>query len=233
MTPSTIAAFFDFDNTLLAGDGAKIGIRYMWERGEVSWRYLLRVVSANTLFKRNWLSAERMGRILLTFYKGQPLSKFESEADEYYRTYIKPRLAPTPLARLEAHRRAGHVLVLLTGSVRYLMTPVVRDLGFHHLICTDLETDAGGILTGRTVREICVGDVKVRRARELAETVGIDLTHSYAYGDHVSDLPLLESVGHPFVVEPQLALRRHAETRGWPILSFDLSAKSPPSSPMI
>lgn len=43
---------------------------------------------------------------------------------------------------------------------------------------------------------------------------------SYAYGNHPADLPLLETVGHPHVVEPTRALAKIAAQRAWPVLSF-------------
>ncbi len=42
----------------------------------------------------------------------------------------------------------------------------------------------------------------------------------HAYSDSISDLPLLEAVGHPTAVNPDRALRREAQQRGWPVLAF-------------
>jgi phosphoserine phosphatase len=36
----------------------------------------------------------------------------------------------------------------------------------------------------------------------------------------VTDLPLLETVGHPHAVNPDRNLRRIAAERGWPVLDF-------------
>ena len=57
-------------------------------------------------------------------------------------------------------------------------------------------------------------------AEELARTAGIDLDASYAYGNHQSDIPLLETVGHPVAVEPSPLLRERAQAEGWRILSY-------------
>src|SRR5690606_18815378 len=56
--------------------------------------------------------------------------------------------------------------------------------------------------------------------RELAERRGYDLSRCYAYSDSVSDVPMLEAVGNPAVVNPDRALRAIAVERGWPILRF-------------
>jgi putative phosphoserine phosphatase / 1-acylglycerol-3-phosphate O-acyltransferase len=56
--------------------------------------------------------------------------------------------------------------------------------------------------------------------RELAEREGILLSESYAYTDAWYDRYLLEEVGHPRAVNPDVALRALALSRGWPVLQF-------------
>ena len=61
---------------------------------------------------------------------------------------------------------------------------------------------------------------KAQAIKELADTEGYDLSRSYAYSDSITDLPMLEVVGHPYVVNPDRALRKEAASRGWPVLVF-------------
>jgi phosphoserine phosphatase len=93
-------------------------------------------------------------------------------------------------------------------------------LGFDHLLCTDLEIGRDGLLTGRVNGPICLNSNKRILAEMLARKVNIDLATSYAYGNHQSDLPLLELIGNPYVVEPTEPLRRVALTNKWPILTY-------------
>ncbi len=62
---------------------------------------------------------------------------------------------------------------------------------------------------------------KATAIRELAEREGFDLTACYAYSDSESDLPMLETVGHPVAVNPDATLARIARERGWDVLRFD------------
>lgn len=220
MKQSAIAAFFDFDQTLLEVESGHMGIRMLRERGMLPLGYFLKVWSANILYQWQCLSEAGMARILLTYYRCRRLSDFEATAEDFYRTYLKPRLAPRILDRLEEHRRDGHLLVLISGSVRYMLEPVVRDLGFDRLFCTELEENPDGLLTGRSRGAICVDQTKQDYAIQYAEEADIDLAASFAYGNHPADVPLLETVGHPHVVEPTRALARIAARRSWPVLSF-------------
>ena len=104
--------------------------------------------------------------------------------------------------------------------MRYLLEPVVKDLGFDLLFCTDLEVGPDGLLTGRPRGQVCVDTMKKRVTLEVAEKMGLNLARCYAYGDHRADIPLLELVGHPHAVEPDAFLQKIAAKRGWPVLSY-------------
>jgi HAD superfamily hydrolase (TIGR01490 family) len=220
MTGTAIAAFFDFDQTLLEVESGHMGIRMLWEQKQLPLGYFLKVWIANVFYQRQLLSEAGMARVLLTYYRRRAIAEFEATAEDFYRRYLEPQLAPRIMSRLETHRRDGHRLVLISGSVRYMLEPVVRDLGFDRLFCTDLEIGRNGLLTGRSEGPICVDKAKEAYARRFAEEEGVDLAASYAYGNHPADLPMLEAVGHPHVVEPTRALARIAAQRAWPVLSF-------------
>jgi len=196
------AAFFDFDQTLLADNSTKLGMKYLWDRRELPFLFLLRVMSANVLYKRHVISEERMARIVMTFYKNRQKSDLENGAEIFYRDYLKPQLAPNIVKRMEIHREEGYSLVLVSGSIRYYLQSLVTDLGFDHLICTDLEEGPDGLLTGNPAGVICVDKNKKTLIQNLAEKEDIDLSLSCAYGNHQSDIPMLSMVGQAFVVEP-------------------------------
>ena len=215
-----IAAFFDFDETLLEVESSRIGIRYLYDEGHVNLWFISKVLIANFFYKRNIISDETMARFLMRFYRNKELALFEENAPQFYQEHLKPRLAPNIVEKVNKHHKDGHILVLISASVRYYLQPVAEDLGFHHLLCTDLEAGSNGLLTGRPDGPICLNSHKRTNAKELARTAGIDLKASFAYGNHQSDIPLLETVGNPVAVEPTPLLRKTAREKGWPILTY-------------
>ena len=217
---SQIAAFFDFDETLLEVESGRLGIKWLWDRRMVPLGYILKIQVANFFYQRQLLSDERMVRILLTFYKKKRFLDFQKGAEDFYRKYLKPHLASGILSRVRFHKNEGHLLVLISGSVRYLLEPVMKDLEFDYLLCTDLEVRQDGLMTGKPKGLVCVDQNKKKLTLKLAENIGLDLAKSYAYGNHQSDLPLLETVGKPHVVEPTIILEKIARQRSWPILTF-------------
>jgi len=219
-TSKQIGAFFDFDKTLIDVESGRIGFKYLYKIKEIRLSFLLKVAITNFFYERDWISDTQMARIMLTFYKNRDIRPLEDGAEEFYHAYLKPHIAPNIIERVRKHQSAGHTLVLVSASLRYMLTPVIQDLGFHHLLCTDLEIRGDGGLTGRTDGPICIDQHKRVAVKNLAREKSIRLDQSYAYGNHHSDIPMLETVANPAVVEPTAPLKKKALENGWPILAF-------------
>ena len=215
------AAFFDFDKTLIREESAKVGFLHLRERRMISLLRLAGIGAANELYKRDRLSDQRMASFMMRYYAGRRPEEFIPESAAFYEEKLKPLLAPRLLTEIEDHRRKGHRLVMVSAGVRYLLEPAVRDLGFDHLICTDLEISPDGRYTGRPRGAICLCVEKRLRLEEWSRREGVDLRSSYAYGNHQSDIPMLEAVGWPHAVQPSPKLERIAVREGWPMLTFD------------
>jgi HAD superfamily hydrolase (TIGR01490 family) len=213
-------AFFDFDRTLLETESGRLGFKFLWDRHMLPPGFLLKILMVNFFYQRHLVSDEFMAGILLKFYRQKCLEDFVKIAPLFYQHYLKPHLAPKILSKARQHKGQGHRLILISGSLRYMLEPVVADLGFDHLLCTDLEVGTDGLLTGKARGPLCINRTKRILAQQLARHENIDLTRSYAYGNHQSDIPLLELVGYPAVVEPTAPLRKVALDRRWPILEF-------------
>jgi HAD superfamily hydrolase (TIGR01490 family) len=213
-------AFFDFDKTLIDVESGRVGFKYLYKIKEIRLFFLLKVAVTNFFYERDWISDTQMARIMLTFYRNRDIGPLQDGAEEFYHTYLKPHLAPRILERVREHQGAGHTLVLVSASLRYMLNPVIKDLGFHHLLCTDLEFAPDGLLSGRTAGPICIDRHKRTAVKNLAHQKDIRLDRSYAYGNHHSDIPMLETVGNPAAVEPTEPLKKKALENGWPILTF-------------
>ena len=124
---SSIGAFFDFDQTLLDTESSRLGFKYLWERRLVSLGFIVKVMVANYFYKHHWMSDEKIAAIMLKFYRQKRLENFQQGAAVFYHEHLKPHLAPNLLEKVEHHHREGHILVLISGSIRYLLEPVAED----------------------------------------------------------------------------------------------------------
>jgi len=214
-----IAAFFDFDNTLIHGDSQGLEIKFLVKRRQIAYRTLVSILIANFLFKRDLIRVECMVRTCLRIYRGLPADLPATWTGALHREMIAPRLSAAMADRVRAHRNRGHLPVILSASLQHLIEPVAADLGIAHILCTELEIDARGRFTGRTTGPVCVGQYKADQAARLAHRLNVNLAASYVYSDHHADMQLFTAVGHPVAVSPTPRLRRTALRRNWKITS--------------
>lgn len=215
------AAFFDFDDTLIDTNSSKIGFKWLYDNKLLSKGFLLKTIVIGFFYKIHLISNKRMADSLIKFYKNKKLEYFTKQADEFYENLLKPRFIPEMLEKVEEHKKQGHYLVIVSGSIRYYLEPVAKDLGFDNIICTDLEEGSDGLLTGKPIGKICIDDYKRELALQLVEKENIDLKNSFAYGDNESDIQLLKLVGNPVAVQPSPKLRKLAQKNNWQILTYN------------
>ena len=132
---------------------------------------------------------------------------------------LKPLVYQEPLELVERHRERGEPVYIVSATLQEIVEEIARELGFDGAIGSTCEI-VDGVYTGRSVRG-AHGEGKAAAIRELADEQGFDLAASTAYSDSHTDLPFLEAVGNPVVVNPDRELRRIAAERAWPTLEFD------------
>jgi len=120
------------------------------------------------------------------------------------------------LSRLREHAADGSLVVLVSGSFPACLDPIRERIRPDVLICSR-PVIRDGVYTGE-VEVPMIGEAKAHAVRRLAAERGLDLGRSYAYGDHLSDLPILRCVGHPVQVGGDEALTVIARTEGWPVV---------------
>lgn len=167
-----------------------------------------------------WLLLDRFNRsasnrAIYSCYRGLPADAVKARAKECFQAVIEPWLFPKALAYLEALRADGCRVVLVTGSLDFLMRPLAEKLRAE-LISPSLE-ERDGRFTGKLKGEPLAGAAKAVAIRAHSQTQGIDLAQSQALGDAWGDLPMLEAAGHPVAVNPDARLSRLAAQRGWKV----------------
>ena len=212
---STVAAFFDVDNTLIPGQSIEIRfVRYLWKNGLLSKRVL---IDSGLYLLFNILECSlrplRERKIYLTDKRPQgiePLAKW------FVRSEICPRLSLKGAAALAQHQQADHHVALISGTPEFLIKPLAHFLGVPNVLAAKLETNEDGY-TGRILAPYPYGEGKRCLLQTFAESHGVNLSQSYAYGDSPGDIQVLEAVGHPLVVNPIRGMARIARRHRWPM----------------
>jgi HAD superfamily hydrolase (TIGR01490 family) len=131
---------------------------------------------------------------------------------------LRPLVYAESLKLIERHRSRGEPVYVVSATLQEIVEAIADDLGFDGALGTVCEVE-DGVYTGRAVRALHA-EGKANCLRELAARKGYDLAECTAYSDSHTDLPFLETVGHPVAVNPDRALRRIAAQRDWPVLEF-------------
>ena len=135
---------------------------------------------------------------------------------------LRPLVYAESLKLVERHRSRGEPVYIVSATLQEIVETIAEDLGFDGALGTVCEVE-DGVYTGKAVRALHA-EGKASCVRELAARQGYDLAECTAYSDSHTDLPFLEAVGHPVVVNPDRELRGVAGERGWPILEFGARA---------
>ncbi len=214
-----IGAFFDIDHTVLEINSGTKWVGYMWKTGQMSPWELVRAVGWTIKYRFGLLDFESMARRVIAQYEGKDEAPIEAEVQEWFQAEIAWAICTQAREAIDEHRAQGHVIVLLTSATRYLSRQVAQALSVEHILCTEVEV-ADGRFTGRYSPPACYGAGKVHRAEMFAAEHGIDLDASYFYSDSYSDLPMLQRVGEPRVINPDPRLRRFAARKEWPVQTW-------------
>jgi len=213
------AAFFDVDGTLVNTTIVHYYIYFRRRRlppalGALWYgAYLLKCGYYLAVDK---MSRSRLNVIFYRDYRGLPADEIRAQAEDCFRDVIQPRHFAEAARCVEEHRQAGRDVVLVTGSVDFIVGPLARYLGASAVVAASL-VEADGRFTGELEGPPVGEEEKARRIRQFARAHDVDLTRSHAYGDSIADLAMLEAVGHPHAVNPDKALAVAARARGWPV----------------
>jgi len=214
-----IGAFFDVDRTLIAGFSAAEFLRDSVLSGALGARDLADVLATATRFQLGQIGFS--GFIVGTTgtLRGRAEVDLVAVGERLFTERLAAAIYPESRALVDAHRRKGHTLAVVSSATRYQVEPLARDLKIPHVLCTRLQVRRGRF-TGTVVRPTCYGEGKAHAVRSLARAQRLDLSRSHFYSDSDEDLPLLDLVGHPHPTNPNRRLAEIAAKRGWPVRAF-------------
>ncbi|HEU4361504.1 MAG TPA: HAD-IB family hydrolase, partial [Mycobacterium sp.] len=190
-------------------------------QGLINRRTVLKSSYAQFLFLLSGADHDQMERMrshLTNMCTGWNVEQIKAIVDETLHEVVSPLVFAEAADLIADHKLCGRDVVVVSASGEEIVAPIARALGATHAMATRMVI-ADGKYTG-DIAFYCFGEGKVQAIRELAAAEGYPLEHCYAYSDSVTDVPMLQAVGHPTAVNPDRALRKEATAQGWPVLTF-------------
>ncbi|MFE1026587.1 HAD family hydrolase [Streptomyces sp. NPDC058818] len=223
------AAFFDLDNTVMQGAAIFHFGRGLYKRKFFETRDLARFAWQQAYFRLAGLEdPEHMQDArdsALSIVKGHRVSELKSIGEEIYDEYMAERIWPGTRALAQAHLDAGQKVWLVTAAPVEIAQVIARRLGLTGALGTVAES-IGGVYTGKLVGEPLHGPAKAEAVRALATAECLDLTRCAAYSDSHNDIPMLSLVGHPYAINPDSKLRKHARELEWRLRDYRTGRKA-------
>ncbi len=223
------AAFFDVDNTLMRGASIYHFARGLAARKMFGPRDLARLTWSQLTFRlwgtENADHIDAAREAALAFVAGQRVDDIVRLGEEIYDESMAYRIWEGARELTQQHLQAGQRVWLVTATPVELASILARRLGLTGALGTVAEA-VDGVYTGRLVGGLLHGQAKAEAILALADREGLDLSRSSAYSDSANDLPMLELVGHPNVVNPDADLLKLAKSRDWPVHEFRSGRKA-------
>jgi HAD superfamily hydrolase (TIGR01490 family) len=215
------AAFFDLDKTVIAKSSALAFGRPFYRDGLITRRDVIKAAYAQVMFRLSGADEAQMARMrdyVAELCRGWRVDQVTQIIHETLHELINPYVYAEAAALIEEHREAGRDIVVVSTSGEEMVRPIAELLSVNDVIATRMVVE-NGRYTGE-VAYYAAGPVKADAVRALAKERAYELAECYAYSDSISDVPMLECVGHPTVVNPDRSMRRAAIEHGWPVLEF-------------
>ncbi|WP_137170537.1 HAD family phosphatase [Marinomonas sp. FW-1] len=213
-------AFFDLDNTLVAGDTAQAFSEYLAASNLPTPDDFL---SVNLAYMEDY-DAGRLNLADYMRYTLAPLTQLNAEQvndviDAFIKDKVSEMILPKAKATLAKHKAAGDTLVIISATGTHLVAPIARYLGVENALGVDIEYHNGQI-TGEIAGVPTFREGKVTRAIEWAEQHHMSMADCFFYSDSHNDLPLLEKASNPIAVDADPILLKVAQERDWPVISL-------------
>jgi len=218
---SRAAAFFDLDKTLLAKSSTLAYAKPLYQSGMLNRRDVMKSAYGQFVYLvagANDSQMDQMRAYMSELVKGWDVDNVKAIVSEALDNVIQPIVYSEALKLFDEHHQAGRDVIVISSSGTEVIEPICEMLGADKAIGTQVAIEDGKY-TGE-ILFYAYGEGKAEAIRALAEDEGYDLSQCFAYSDSITDLPMLDAVGHPVATNPDKELRELAKERVWPVLDF-------------
>jgi len=213
-------AIFDLDNTLLAGDSDHAWGEFLVERGlvEAGW-YKAQNDRFYADYCRGELDVIAYSEFVFAVLAREEVSTLNAWHRDFMAQKVRAMILPKGRELLVRHREAGHRLLIITATNRFITAPIAAELGVSDLLATEPEM-RDGRYTGKVAGIPCFQHGKIERLQQWLQENNESAEGCWFYSDSRNDIPLLEFASQPVAVDPDEPLRAHAASNSWPVMSL-------------
>lgn len=212
------AAIFDIDKTLVNGNTGMVYTYIFFKKRYLGILDALKIVYYAVMYKLHRFDYDKGMRAVYSLLKGHNRKEIKKIIDEHYESHVRPKIYDYMIKEIKKQKQKNRVIIFASNSMEEMVEKLSRELGADFLLAAKAE-HKNNYFTGNIV-EVCFGEVKARRIKELCKRENINLEKSYSYSDHYSDRHMLMITGYPAAVNPDKKLKKVARSRKWKVINI-------------
>ncbi len=221
------AVFSDIDKTLIPNGSLNLLVQHFYKKKLLPIGLILRVLYWYLLYKMNWIKdfkkvIEKTSKLIAPLLQSHSVLEINEIIENWFNTEVKLLIYPEVEKRLRALHKEGYEIYFVTSTLSPIANNFQKYFGFGKVVATNL-TENNGYYSSIPEGKPCHGQEKADRIIEIQKKDNLDLSQSFAFSDHISDLAMLNLVGYPVVVNPNPVLKVIALKNKWEIISPKLA----------
>ena len=210
---------FDLDNTLLAGDSDRNWGIFLSEQQIVDASYLDESERFYNNYYEGSLDIDGFLSFCLKPLIANDMSVLLKLRDQFIEEKIKPIVTKVGKELIDKAHSQGKEVIIATATNDFVTRPIADIFGVSVLIATEFEIKNNSF-TGNVLGTPCFRDGKLDKVSRWISENNFDLSQASFYTDSFNDLPLLEKVKNPIIVDGDDKLREIGRSNNWECISF-------------
>lgn len=194
-------ALFDVDFTITKKETLMQLYIYVIKEDKKNIKYLPRALFSGIMYLLKIYDEKRVKESFLKFLDDMDENEIRELTKRFYKNSLKNILYKDGIDMIKKLKREGYRIYLISASPEFYLNELYDIKEVDKIIGTRFFFN-NGKFTRRMYGANCKGREKVKRLKEeiLKEKINVDFENSYMFSDSLSDKPLLDLVGNPYLV---------------------------------
>jgi len=194
-------AIFDVDYTLTKRETLVEFYFFMMKKNPRLLKYLPKSIFSTIFYLMKIHDASKVKKTFIRFIDGIEENDMKKIVAEFYEKRLSKILYKDAIDTIKKMKADGYKIYLISASAEFYLNQLYNIVEVDKVIGTRF-TMENGLHRNGILGENCKGEEKVKRLKEVlaSENIEADFENSYMFSDSLSDLPLFNLVGHPYLI---------------------------------
>lgn len=194
-------AIFDIDYTITKKETLMELFKYTVKNKKTNIRFLPRAVYCGLMYLINVYDEKKVKETFLKFIDKIKEEDLSALVKNFYNDRLKNILYKDAVDMMKKLKNEGYDIYLISASPEFYVKEFYAIKEVDKIIGTKFKFD-NGVFSRKMDGENCKGQEKVKRLKSYLKenNIAVNFKESYMFSDSLSDKPLLDLVGKPYLI---------------------------------